>query len=130
MHCIKLRGLVEGHAKGRLLVYPGYVAFYGEIDPEKGVLKPANSPLRGRILVIRGVRGSTVGPYIIYALAKRGLAPSGIIVEHVDPLVVTSAVIADIPLAESMGIVEKTLGYTEAELKVNGNGAAMLCMSR
>ncbi len=128
MRCTTVRGLVEGYARGSLLVYPGYVAFYGEIDPRKGILKPVNSPLKGRILVIRGVRGSTVGPYILYALAKKGLAPAGIIVEHADPLVVTSAVMANIPLAASSKITERVENGVEAELKVDGDGSGILCM--
>ena len=129
MRCITVRGLVEGYAEGSLLVYPGYVAFYGEIDPQKGILKPVNSPLKGRILVIRGVRGSTVGPYILYALAKKGLAPVGIIVEHVEPLVVTSAVMANIPLAGSNEITERVENGVKAELRVGSNGSGILCMA-
>ena len=127
MPCTRLRGLVEGTAEGHLLVYNDYVSFYGEIDPHRGVLKPLNAMLKGKILAIRGVRGSTVGPYILYALAKNGLSPAGLIVEHADPLAVASAVLADIPLAECTTGIHRLPEGRAAKLCVTSGGKASLC---
>ncbi|MEM1622601.1 MAG: dTMP kinase [Sulfolobales archaeon] len=69
----------------------------GDIDATTGRLKNTFA-LRNRIVAVKGFTGSTVGPYIIYSLKKRGLAPKALIVEQVDVNAVTSAVISGIPL--------------------------------
>jgi predicted aconitase with swiveling domain len=96
-----LRGLVEGVGEGPLLVRLTPISFYGEVDPSTGTLYGGDS-IAGHLLVVPGSRGSTVGPYILYALSKRGLAPSGIVVLKAEPLLVAGAVLAEIPLAEGL----------------------------
>ncbi len=99
---IRLRGLVEGEARGPLLVRPEPISFYGEVDPETGALYGTGASVAGKILVTKGSRGSTVGPYILYALAKNGKKPLGIVVTKAEPLLVAGAVMAEIPLAEGL----------------------------
>ena len=76
----------------------------GDIDPETGVVKAPNSPARGkrlagRILVMRYMKGSTVGTYVLYALSRRGVAPLAIVVERPDPVLVAGCVLGNITLA-------------------------------
>ncbi|HIQ23887.1 MAG TPA: DUF126 domain-containing protein [Pyrodictium delaneyi] len=97
----ELRGLVEGRAAGETLVVRGRLSFYGEVDPEKGILVDGRS-IAGRILVMEGGRGSTVGPYILYALSRRRLAPSAIVVVEAEPILVAGAVMAAVPLAAGL----------------------------
>lgn len=95
-----LRGLTEGVAEGYTLVYKGFVSFYGEVDPSTAILAPLNKPVTGRILVIKGTRGSTVGPYILYSLYKNRKTPAAIVAEHIEPILVAGAVLGNIPLAQ------------------------------
>ncbi len=100
---LRLRGLVEGEARGQLLVLDVPLSFYGDIDPETGRLYDGRN-VAGKIIIAPSSRGSTVGPYVAYALSKRGLKPAGVIVETnpPDPILVASCVIADIPLATNL----------------------------
>ncbi|KSW11710.1 hypothetical protein CF15_02520 [Pyrodictium occultum] len=98
---VKLRGIVEGNGSGETLVVHGRLSFYGEVDPERGTLTDGRS-IAGRVLIMEGGRGSTVGPYILYALARRGLAPSAIAVVEAEPILVAGAVMASVPLASGL----------------------------
>lgn len=111
----ELRGLVEGRARGRLLVLHEPISFYGDVDPETGRYVDGRS-VAGRIIVAPAARGSTVGAYILYALWKHGLAPAGIIVGVVDPVLVAGAVLTNTPLAQ--GVLEGVVDGEEAELVV------------
>ncbi len=111
---IILRGLVEGEAKARLIVVRGPLSFYGEVDVEECRLYDGRM-LRGRILVIRESRGSTVAPYIMYQLKKKGCAPTGIVAVKAEPMLVAGAVLAEIPLAESLP--EKMLETLRDDMK-------------
>jgi len=90
MIVLKGRGVVEGRAFGKTLVVDDYISFLGEIERSSGVLRKKGFPetsVAGRILFFKGSKGSTVGPYVMYDLCKRGLAPSAMIVEKADQLV-------------------------------------------
>ncbi|MEM0197004.1 MAG: DUF126 domain-containing protein, partial [Sulfolobales archaeon] len=68
---------------GRLITYDGLISPLGDIDATTGRLKNTFT-IKNRIVAVKGFTGSTVGPYIIYSLKKRGLAPKALIVEQVD----------------------------------------------
>lgn len=114
----ELRGLVEGRAAGETLVVRGRLSFYGEVDPEKGILVDGRN-IVGKILVMEGGRGSTVGPYILYALSRRGLAPSAIVVVEAEPILVAGAVMASVPLAAGLPreVLESLRDGCRAELE-------------
>ncbi len=107
---IKARPLVPGAGEGRIL-YVDALSFYGEVDPVRGKLVDGRY-VKGRVLVIGRVRGSTVGSYTIYGLRFYGNAPSAIIVVgEADPIVVAGAVMAGIPLYDrAAGIDERAEG--------------------
>ena len=56
--------------------------------------------VKGKILVFPGGKGSTVGSYKIYEMAKLGTAPLAMIVEKAEPIIVVGCVLANIPLIE------------------------------
>ncbi len=97
----KLRGLVEGEAEAELLVLTRPLSLYGELDPETGRIH-GNGSAAGKILAMPGTRGSTVGSYILYAAARNGVAPQGIVVAKAEPILVAAAVMAETPLAEGL----------------------------
>jgi predicted aconitase with swiveling domain len=103
---LALKGIVEGSAEGSLVVIDDYISFLGDIDPKSGVLRKKGFEgvdLKGKILVFKGARGSTVGPYIIYSLAKNNIAPSAMVVSKADQIVVSGCVVSSIPLGEALG---------------------------
>ncbi len=96
----KARIIVDGECDAEILFIDSKISFFGEVDPYKGIIRGKNVGLRGRALVFRGGRGSTVGSYIIYALKYYGNKPACIVVERAEPIIITGAVLGDIPLFE------------------------------
>lgn len=97
---IRLKPIISGDCKGELIVLDQYLSFFGEVDPETGCLRDIAEELciSNKVLVFKGSRGSTVGPYIIYALKKNGKNPLCMIVKDIEPMLVAGCVIAEIPL--------------------------------
>ncbi|MCP4538397.1 MAG: DUF126 domain-containing protein [Chloroflexi bacterium] len=98
-----------GQAKGKALVSPDPIGFLGGVDPDTGIVIESGHPLEGecvsgRILVFPTGKGSTVGSYTLYRLARNGLAPAAIINAEADPVVAVGAIIADIPMVDQVKI--------------------------
>ncbi len=112
---LELRGrcLNPGEAEARLHVMPGSVSFYGEL--EEGFDEPV-------ILLVESTRGSTVAPYVIYRLARRGRAPRAVAIwSRAEPMIVAGCVLAGIPLADMLG--------ADAPLALEGL-AGLKCVAR
>ena len=123
-HILELLGRVikPGIADGVALVSPAPIGFLGGVDPETGVVVEAAHPLEGecvagRVLVFPTGKGSTVGSYTLYRLAKRGLAPAAIINARSEAIVAVGAIIANIPMVDSVDIGQLETGDT---VEVNG----------
>lgn len=95
---LKVEPVVSGECRGKLVVVNRYISFFGEVDPEKGLLKEESLSLEGAVLAFKGTRGSTVAPYILYAMSKSGKKVACIIVEEVEPMLVAGCVLSEIPL--------------------------------
>ena len=107
----RLQGRVikHGKAQGIALVSPEPIGFLGGVDPDTGVVIEPGHPLEGeciagRILVFPTGKGSTVGSYTLYRLARNGLAPAGIINAESEAIVAVGAIIADIPMVDQVDI--------------------------
>jgi predicted aconitase with swiveling domain len=103
------RSIVEGTCKAEALVSRKPISFLGGVDPADGRIVEKSHDLlglciKGRVLVFPHGHGSTVGSYVMYSLAKRGLAPAAIINETADPVVVVGAIIANIPMIDRIDI--------------------------
>jgi hypothetical protein len=101
------RSISRGYAKGEALVSRDPISFFGGVDPEKGIIIEKGhcsegKSIAGRILIFPRGRGSTVGSYILYRLARRGLAPKGIINLESEPIVAVGAIISGIPLVDKV----------------------------
>ena len=77
---LKGRIINKGHIEGEALVTKDPISFYGGVDPKTGILTDKDNELngqsiKGKVLVFPFGKGSTVGPYTIYQLAKLGNAP-------------------------------------------------------
>lgn len=102
---IRCRVLSGGIGRGKALVSSEPLSFLGGVDPKTGTIIDPRHPLHGenlkdKILIIPGGKGSTVGSYVIFQLAKNGKAPAAIICIEAEPIIATGAIIAGIPLVD------------------------------
>jgi len=108
---MKLRGrrVVGGKASGRVLAIPVPFSFVGGADPSTGAIVDAEAGaaeerLRGRVFAFPHGKGSTVGSYVIYGLAKRGVGPLAIVNEAADAIVAVGAALGGIPTVDHIDI--------------------------
>jgi len=108
---MKLRGraLVSGFAEGVALSSPEPIGFLGGVDPETGIVIEQGHALEGecmagRILVFPTGKGSTVGSYTIYRLARNGVSPAAIINTSGDAVTAVGAIIASIPMVDQVDV--------------------------
>ena len=105
------RVIKAGRAEGAALVSPEPLGFFGMVDAETGIVVERGHPLAGqsiagRVLVFPTGKGSTVGSYSLYRLAKAGLAPAAIINAESEPIVAVGAIIGDIPMVDQVDIAQ------------------------
>lgn len=98
-----------GRARGIALVSAEPISFFGTVDVETGTVIEKDHPLNGesvagRVLVFPTGKGSTVGSYSLYRLAKAGLAPVAIINAECEPIVAVGAIISQIPTLDQVDI--------------------------
>jgi len=103
------RVIKAGRAEGLALVSPEPIGFFGMVDATTGVVIEKGHPLEGesvagRVLVFPTGKGSTVGSYSLYRLAKAGLAPAAIINAESEPIVAVGAIISDIPMLDRVDL--------------------------
>lgn len=103
------RVIKEGKVQGEALVSPEPIGFLGGVDPETGIVVEPGHPLEGeciagKVLVFPTGKGSTVGSYTLYRLARKGLAPAAIVNAESDPVVAVGAIIAEIPMVDRIDI--------------------------
>ena len=106
MEKIILKGntIVGGKAEGNALVTRDTIMF-SEVDAETGVLPVSghelmDQSLAGRILVFPSGGPCTGSSYVLYELAKKGLAPAGLINIKVEPISTMGAILAKIPMMD------------------------------
>jgi predicted aconitase with swiveling domain len=97
------KGIVKGSFCGEALVTREPISFLGGVDPSTGAVVERGHELMGKILARRALilphgKGSTVGSYVLYSLAKRGLAPKAIVTVKADLMILTGCAISGIPL--------------------------------
>ncbi len=102
---IRARGIGRGAGTGPLLVTDAPISFLGGVDPTTGVVIEAGHPLEGqsivgRVLAFPHGKGSTVGSYVLYGLARNGVAPAAIVNEEAETIIAAGALIAGIPLVD------------------------------
>jgi len=103
------RIIKEGTAEGTALVSPEPIGFLGGVDPATGVVREKGHPLEGesvagRVLVFPRGKGSTVGSYVIYALARNGVAPAGMVLADCEPIVALGAIMAGIAVVDQVDL--------------------------
>ena len=116
------RPIAPGKAAGRALVYPTPFSFVGGADPTTGrILDPrweGDGRLAGRIFAFPHGKGSTVGSYVIYGLAKRRVGPAAIVNASAEGIIAVGATLAEIPLVDR---VDTACLKTGDRMRVDGD---------
>ena len=106
---IVLRGrkVIGGSAEGEAVVTKEPVSFLGGVNPDKGVVVERGHELEGqsitgKIFIFPHGKGSTAGPCIIYAMAKRKTAPVAMINVEAEPIIAVGAAMGNIPLVDRL----------------------------
>jgi uncharacterized protein len=103
------RGIAPGHAEGTALVLRVPFSFVGGADPATGKVLDSgtdapNERLGGRIFVFPYGKGSTVGSYVLYGLAKREVGPAAIINARAEGIVAVGAILGGLPMVDRIDI--------------------------
>jgi predicted aconitase with swiveling domain len=121
---LKLKGRViyGGKAEGRALVSSSPMSFYGGVNPDTGEVVERGHELqgqsvKGRVLVFPSGKGSTVGSYVLYRLAKNGVAPCAMINAKCETIVAVGAIISEIPCVDKIDVRKIKSG---ARVRVDG----------
>lgn len=108
---VELKGRVikSGSGEGLALVSTESVGFLGGIDPDSGEVVEEGHSLEGecvtgRVLVFPTGKGSTVGSYTLYRMARAGTAPVAIVNAESEPIVAVGAIISNIPMVDQVDI--------------------------
>jgi len=105
---LKGRGISRGKAEGRLTLLRKPFSFLGGVDPKTGRLTVASGAegreIRNGIFAFPSGRGSTVGSYTILQMRKLATAPAAIINEKAETIVATGAVMAGVPMIDSIDL--------------------------
>ena len=112
---VRGRSISRGKGTGRLLVSPAPISFLSGVDPETGIVVEKGHPLEGKsvagtVLVFPFGKGSTVGSYVLYALARNGHAPAAIVNAEAEAIIATGAIIGNIPMIDRPEVPLDSLG--------------------
>lgn len=106
---IILRGrkVVGGVAEGEAVVTKQPISFLGGVNPDSGRVVEKGHEIEGecitgKVFVFPRGKGSTAGPYIIYAMAKRKTAPAGMINVEAEPIIAVGSAMGDIPMVHRL----------------------------
>lgn len=103
------RAIRRGEATGTTLVSSEPLSFYGGVDPASGRVIERGHPLEGRsiagrVLVLPTGKGSTVGSYVLYRMARLGTAPAAIVCAVCDTVVAVGAILGEIPCVDQVDV--------------------------
>jgi len=101
------RGLVKGKAEGEAIVSRQPISFVGGVDPSTGVVierghELEGQSIRGKVLVFPYGKGTTYNPFALFAMKRRGTAPAAIINVKAEEIVLTGAILAEIPFIDRL----------------------------
>jgi predicted aconitase with swiveling domain len=109
MEVIELKGRIisKGQVEAEAIVSDAPISFLGGVN-EDGIITDKENELYGqsikdKIFVFPTGKGSTVGSYVIYGLAKKGIL-KGIINKECEPIVATGAILGKIPMVDKIDI--------------------------
>lgn len=106
---VRARAVAPGHARGIALVSGAPFSFVGGVDLATGAITDAASgcagqALKGRVFAFPRGKGSTVGSYVLYGLAKRGIGPAALVNESAEAIVATGAILGNVPMVDRVDL--------------------------
>lgn len=109
------RKIFQGKTEGEALVTKDSISFYGGVDPETGIVVEKGHELEGvnttdKILVFPSGKGSTVGSYVIYQMAKTGKGPKALILRECEAIVAVGTIIAELPCVDQIDVTKIKTG--------------------
>lgn len=115
MEILKGRTISPGKVEGEALVSKEPIGFYGGVDAKTGLFIEKGHELegksvKGKILVFPCGKGSTVGSYVIFGLAKNNQAPLAIVNKETETIVATGAILAGIPCVDQISVEKLSTG--------------------
>jgi hypothetical protein len=115
MELLKGRAISPGKVEGDSLVSKEPIGFYGGVDAKTGIFIEKGHELegksvKGKILVFPCGKGSTVGSYVIYGLAKNNQAPLAIVNKETETIVATGVILAGIPCVDKIAVEKISTG--------------------
>ena len=104
---LKGRSISKGCAEGEALVCREPIGFNFGVDASNGVITEYNHELFGKsikdkILLFPHGKGSTGGSYVVYQLAKNKTGPRAIINMTTETIIAVGAIMAGIPVIDSL----------------------------
>jgi uncharacterized protein len=102
---IKCRKIAKGYSEGEVLLTKDPISFLGGVNPDTGIVIDSKHELyginmAGKVLFIPSGKGSTVGSYVLYQMAKNNTAPLAIVALEAEPIIATGAIMAGIPMVD------------------------------
>ncbi len=99
----KAKVIVAGRVEGECISSPQPITFFGGIDPKTGEVVEEGHAIKGtriggKILFFPCGKGSTVGSYVLYGLAKKGMGPIAIVNTKFDAIIASGCIVSGIPL--------------------------------
>jgi predicted aconitase with swiveling domain len=121
------RKIFKGKVAGEALVTKDSISFYGGVDPETGVVvekghELENQSITDKILVFPSGKGSTVGSYVIYQMAKTGKGPKALILQDCEAIVAVGTIISELPCVDQIDVSKIETGM---QLEVDGDNATV-----
>lgn len=94
------RVLAPGDAEGRALVLDEPLSFWGGVDPASGAIIDARHPqlgasVKGRVVVMRSVRGSSSSSSVLAETVRAGCAPAAVLLGEPDLILAVGAAVAE-----------------------------------
>jgi uncharacterized protein len=102
---INCRKISKGITSGEVIITRDSLSFLGGVNPDTGEIIDSKHELFGKniknkILVMPSGKGSTVGSYVLYQMAKNSTAPSAVVAIEGEPIIATGAIMAGIPMVD------------------------------
>jgi len=115
MEVLKGRVISPGKVEGESLASKEPIGFYGGVDAKTGLFIEKGHELegqsvKGKILVFPCGKGSTVGSYVIYGLARNNQAPLAILNKETETIVATGVILAGIPCMDGIPVEKISTG--------------------
>lgn len=104
---LKGRNIAKGTGSGELLYTDTPISFLGDVDAATGIIIDEKHPLHGqsiagKVLAFPYGKGSTVGSYVMYGLARNKVAPAAIINTECETIIAIGAIISGIPMVDRL----------------------------